>query len=535
MKCLKLACLIFIYSLLSVYNHLTFAQGVCGNEYFEQHVKLYPNYFSEYKSFSQQAPIHNQRAQSADLITIPVAVHVLHTGEAIGQGANLSDKQIIDAIQYANDLWRNANGNSLDMNFQFCLANKTPQGLPSNGIVRVDASHIANYKELGMSYGGVPGANEIVLKNLSNWNHDYVYNIWIVSKISKENIAAFAYYPLGVHFNYDGATVMYEYMSANSPTLAHELGHALGLYHTFEGSENSCPLNDNCSNQGDKVCDTPPHVKYDCELTQCSSSPDVYNSFLNIMSYCWQRILFTQGQKDRAYSQFYSTVRKNLMNSKACQIICDSIHTQDIQYACGNSKSDTVVNIYTAINGCDSMVTQITHYNPPLNLQMDVDSLSLTNQYIFHSDTNQLSGNFMKWYVNDTFMMRGASFIFDVKDGRYYVVKLKGENACGLDSIEYIIDRTKPTSVKNQYLAKAIHVYPNPTDGDFTIVLNGAIQGNYSMMIFDELGRVVAIKKMDVIEKQEISTKQFLLSSGVYQLIVLKDGFPLESIRLMLK
>ena len=40
-----------------------------------------------------------------------------------------------------------------------------------------------------------------------------------------------------------------------------ELGHGLGLYHTFEGDNDgtSCPSNTDCSTDGDRCCDTPPH------------------------------------------------------------------------------------------------------------------------------------------------------------------------------------------------------------------------------------------------------------------------------------
>ncbi|WP_114790245.1 M43 family zinc metalloprotease [Niabella yanshanensis] len=51
-------------------------------------------------------------------------------------------------------------------------------------------------------------------------------------------------------------------VSSTSTTLTHELEHAFGLYHTFEGGDqtNCPPMTDgtNCTTIGDKVCDTDP-------------------------------------------------------------------------------------------------------------------------------------------------------------------------------------------------------------------------------------------------------------------------------------
>ncbi|MCZ2393548.1 MAG: zinc-dependent metalloprotease [Chitinophagales bacterium] len=530
MKAFGLFSLLFLL----ISGQFVWAQESCGNEHFEQHAKLYPEYFREYEKLTHQPTIFHQRSQGEAVISIPIVVHVLHTGEPIGQGANISDKQIFDAIQKANEEWRNASGNSTDMNFQFCLASKTPQGQPTNGIVRVDASHIANYKEMGMSYSGSAGANEVVLKNLSNWDHNYVYNIWIVNKISNVNVAAFAYYPLSIHFSFDGATVSYQYMDKSSSSLAHELGHALGLYHTFEGSEQGCPINTNCANNGDKVCDTPPHLKYDCYKTDCSNS-DLENSFSNIMSYCWPRVLFTLGQKNRTYSVFNSTVRKQLLNSKACQKICDTIYSQQTQYLCGSQKSDTVVHFLKALNGCDSIHTMITHYLSPLSLQLNVDSISTPYQYKFSIDTSQLDNINLQWYVNDTLVATSAWFVLTVEEGKYYKVKLIGENVCGQDTVEMIVDKTISTSISEHSMGKSILVYPNPSDGDFILALKNFSQGDYSLMIFDELGRVVMLKNIDTIEKQVIQVNQCHIVDGVYQLLILKDGIPIEATRLVFK
>ena len=47
---------------------------------------------------------------SNDIYTIPVVVHVLHLGEQLGVGTNISDAQIQSAINNLNDVYRGQTG-----------------------------------------------------------------------------------------------------------------------------------------------------------------------------------------------------------------------------------------------------------------------------------------------------------------------------------------------------------------------------------------------------------------------------------------
>ena len=62
------------------------------------------------------------------IYTIPVVVHVLHLGESIGTGSNISDSQIQQAITGLNSRFRNVNGLGADVEMEFCLASKDPNG-----------------------------------------------------------------------------------------------------------------------------------------------------------------------------------------------------------------------------------------------------------------------------------------------------------------------------------------------------------------------------------------------------------------------
>ncbi|MFN7775802.1 hypothetical protein, partial [Flavobacterium sp.] len=89
---------------------------------------------------------------NSDVKTIPVVVHVMHLGEPEGTGSNISDEQIYQGILGANTYFRNLDGqNILDTEIQIELAKRDPLGNPTNGIIRVDASGVPNYAELGVS------------------------------------------------------------------------------------------------------------------------------------------------------------------------------------------------------------------------------------------------------------------------------------------------------------------------------------------------------------------------------------------------
>ena len=195
--------------------------------------------------------------------TIPVVVHVMHTGGAVGTIYNPTDVQIMGAINYLNQVFAGTfpgmtapveGGGVVDLEIQFALAQRTPACGATNGINRVDASSLPNYVANGVNATGSSGCPDLTMKNFSRWNPANYYNIWIVNKIdgadgtSGQFIAGYAYFP-GSPSNLDGTVMLATQMTSGQKTLPHEVGHALSLYHPFEDSENDadCPANSNCT------------------------------------------------------------------------------------------------------------------------------------------------------------------------------------------------------------------------------------------------------------------------------------------------
>ena len=65
---------------------------------------------------------------NAEVLTIPIVFHVMHTGQQLGDGANITDVQLQSAVSNLNDRFRATPGalgvdeNSIDSRFEFCLA-----------------------------------------------------------------------------------------------------------------------------------------------------------------------------------------------------------------------------------------------------------------------------------------------------------------------------------------------------------------------------------------------------------------------------
>jgi len=306
---------------------------------------------------------------TAQILRIPVVFHVVHVGEAEGDSTNISDEQIFSAISALNDDFRkvpgtSGDGHGVDTKIEFCMASVDPDGNPTDGIVRHDASDLVYYGngsinmpyvDYGVNAGNLNyyGIHDTWMKQtLGAWDTDLYLNVWTVNEIAGNNggagIQGYAY--LGpISAQRDGIVILHNavgtvgtlksYTNMNK-TLTHEVGHYLTLYHTFEYSSDC--VEGNCNVEGDRVCDTPVTTGN----TSCSSENCPGAIEENYMDYTPQtcRDMFTLGQAERMRECIYQ-LRPELLNSQAaCDVDVDCPYDFDNDYA--TTLADVDILIY---------------------------------------------------------------------------------------------------------------------------------------------------------------------------------------------
>ena len=339
---------LFFYT--NILNSQNQIEEPCGFTSFLNEQLNDPEFLKEYNEHNLliKEYLKKPKEKSGTPLVIPIVVHVLHKGEAIGVGSNISDAQIISSIDNLNDVYSNSvnGGVSVDMGVQFVLAKRDPNCNSTNGIVRVDASNVPGYTQYGVNRSNSNGADDEALKDLSKWPTDKYMNFWIVSEIDgndgQAGVQGYANLPVGIDeyngavmmstvFGYDpNGTLFSSTMSFNkdNSTVTHEVGHFLDLYHPFKGGDTGvCPPNESdCSSEGDFVCDTPPIMNYlnydnntiyfNCPngTNNVCSSGTLDEVMHNIMNYTSCPDRFTSGQRDRVLACL-ATSRASLTSS----------------------------------------------------------------------------------------------------------------------------------------------------------------------------------------------------------------------------
>jgi large repetitive protein len=283
---------------------------------------------------------------------IPVVFHIIHSGEAVGTGSNISQAAVQSQIDVLNEDFRrifgtngwNTHPSGADTQIEFCLAQRRPNGTAFTagqpGVNRILYSTItATAPPYATGFvdgtiktwtynGGVATANR-------GWDPNKYMNIWICqlsggilgyaqfpeSPIGGMGCGATAVATDGVVFTTTSigksAVTGFGGVYNEGRTATHEIGHWLGLRHIW--GDGGCTIDDYCN-------DTPEAAapNYGCPVgtNSCTGAPDAGVDMIeNYMDYtndlCMN--IFTNDQKQRMRAVLEgSPLRRSLINSDAC-------------------------------------------------------------------------------------------------------------------------------------------------------------------------------------------------------------------------
>ncbi len=210
--------------------------------------------------------IHARKDIYYEEVSLPIIFHVVHFGDDIGHGFNREYSRFERALVELNKSYSNKKGssnpNAVDTRIRFRCAKLSPRNLELDepGVNRIDGTSFDNGadgadssdKAKDQLFGSL---ERIRLMKNTFWDPTEYLNVWIMP-VTPEHSAA-QYSPilqkdalpglpskLNTENVEDSLVQLYIYPTHIFGSLDHEIGHHLGLLHTF--STNSCLSSDYC-------------------------------------------------------------------------------------------------------------------------------------------------------------------------------------------------------------------------------------------------------------------------------------------------
>jgi hypothetical protein len=326
---------ITLFSLFSAELNGQHTTVVCGFDHFIKMKKLHdPNYYEGYKRLFENCKT-KEGNRGGGVYTLPVVFHIVY---------NSADQQIADSVVYSqmevlNEDYRRLNADAVntrdiflpvaaDCEINFVLASVDPAGNPTTGITHNYTPRTEFELDLFASNNTLDEVKHNITDGVDAWDPSHYINIWvcnITTNFAGAQIFGMSYPPAGLDnwptgsspedLSDEGIIVHYTTVGRNNPfeaadnvsdnnlgrTLTHEMGHYLGLRHTW-GDElftGICSEDDGiddtplCGSGDQYLCD---YTANTCDDGTATDQPDMLENYMDYTTdACFN--MFTQGQK----------------------------------------------------------------------------------------------------------------------------------------------------------------------------------------------------------------------------------------------
>jgi hypothetical protein len=518
------------------------------------------------------------------LINIPIVFHVLWNTVA----ENISDARILDQVKKLNEDYNRLNADTVNTRtvfkgiakgarFNFYLVNRDPNGMPTNGINRVNT-----YKT------GFSGSGFTMKTSASGgadpWPNDRYCNIWVCDFIDG-GLLGFATLPTGGAIGSTdgivletatvGGTTVASTGGFIGRTLTHEMGHWLGLFHVWGNSETGAgDGTGGFCNDDDNIDDTPVQ---DCNYWGCPTGllntctpdllldkPDNYENYMDYVDDVCMN-MFSAGQAKKMYYTFFER-RFQLSNTSAWLQFyvdnqsCEAFTTDDqLNYNWVRSNQDgkkkwevdTVIGALVYDNFTNTDKSSDNVFSPGY-YNIGLSSITLNFDYSYAMKTGAPTDTLLIWYSVEM----GIWKLLDTKFGATlstspatstahipsastwtsasYTVpspnnstisnktQIRFENRSAKGNRLYIDNVCATPNLSNGIIENdfQLSIYPNPATDLLNISYPSKSNETFTALVFDAVGKVV-INAPILDNSIAIST----LSKGVYSLKVMdKNG-----------
>lgn len=456
-----------------------------------------------------------------NVYTIPVVFHVIYANN----NENIPDSQIESQLEILNNDFRRKNRDTTntpsmfldivaDTKIEFQLAKRDPDQNPTSGIIRVPADQdeydIENFEDRRK------------LSLLSHWDASYYLNIVVCN--AKDPILGYASFPITSLVGAEGLGEQNELLDAvfvdyrflgnrdkassqsEGRTATHEIGHYLGLLHTFEGFSSTCKGNGDFCDDTPSMSESTSFSLKNCDESKtdnfCGSDSIMIDNFLDYSPDACMN-LFTKCQKNRMRIVLENSPRRlSLLSSPAI-----------------NESNDLAIKrIISPLNGeCSDS------YTPSIELR-NVGTNDISN-FVVELYTNN---KFVEAINNNVFMPAGISTTkiefssLSLRSGIQHILsfRIKSTNGVADGNNENDVMESVTCAVQKLFAV-------NPTiirSGSISLNINANLSEDIFLTLLNSTGRIAFQRRFSADNSGEATINVSGLGNGIYFLRLLNGN-----------